>query len=88
MTCTFGFLHAMQVALQLVFFAWIAFMLWVLVTIALVTVDRGVQHGLTVSWGHPEVGDHPSSLDLIESGPTAEDRITTMYTFMTYYKVK
>ena len=62
-----------------------AFMLWVLVAIAVVTVDRGIQHGsLTVKWQRGRPGQH---LDLIDNSPTLEDRVTSMHAFMTYYKV-
>ena len=71
-------------ALQLVLYAWMAYMLWVLVAITVVTVDRGIQNGLTMKW---PPGRHRNHADLVDIS-TAEYRVTAMYDYMMYYKVR
>ena len=73
-----------QVALQLVLYGWMAYMLWVLVTIAVVTVDRGIQNGLTMKSYPSRRRNHA---DLVDTNST-EYRVSSMYTYMAHYKIR
>ena len=75
-------------ALQLVLYGWMAYMLWVLVTIAVVTVDRGIQNGITAK-PHHHRSRHRNhhQVDLVETN-SAEHRVSAMYTYMSYYKIR